>query len=148
MPQDDAEAVKWTQMAVAQDFPDALCILGVLTAKGQGLLKNIEEGLAMIDRAREQGCELAKTAEFTVLNEAAVDQIKKSANNPLPADSKMIPDGCCVEIRGLEKKIELNGRIGYVDRFIKEAGRFAVIILDGFEGPFLVRRKNLMVRGN
>ena len=135
-------------MAVAQDFPDALCILGVLTAKGQGLLKNIEEGLAMIDRAREQGCELAKTAEFTVLNEAAVDQIKKSANTPLPADSKMIPDGCCVEIRGLEKKTELNGRIGYVDRFIKEAGRFAVIILDGFEGPFLVRRKNLMVRGN
>merc|ERR1711991_748206 len=101
--------------------------------------------------AMEQGCELAKTAEFTVLNEAAVDQIKKSANYPLPADSNMIPDGCCVEIRGLEKKTELNGRIGFVDRYITEAGRFAVIILDGqvdgLEGPFLVRRKNLKVRG-
>ena len=55
VPQDDAEAVRWTRLAAEQGDADAQCQLGYMYVNGEGVLENEAEAVKWFRKAAEQG---------------------------------------------------------------------------------------------
>ena len=55
MPEDDAAAVKWFRKAAEQGGADAQFFLGVMYAKGEGVLEDDAEAVKWYRKAAEQG---------------------------------------------------------------------------------------------
>lgn len=66
MPPDDAEAVRWLQLAVAQDEPRAQYNLGVFYETGVGVTPDFAEARRLYELAAAQGHEssIARLAEL------------------------------------------------------------------------------------
>ena len=62
VPQDYAEAMRFSKLAAEQGFTDAECNLGFMYANGEGVAQNIAEAIRWYERAAAKGHENAKSA--------------------------------------------------------------------------------------
>ena len=78
VPQNDAEAVRWYQMAAEQGDADAQLNLGVMYDTGKGVPKDYVQAYAWSDIAAAQGHETAKKNLEIIIKEMSTADIAKA----------------------------------------------------------------------